>query len=322
MHLLITIDTECDNAWAKSEHLATENARFLPRFQRLCEKFGYKPSYLVSYEMAEDGFFRDFALDTVRRDACEIGSHPHPWNSPPDYELTDNDMKIQPFLIEYPERIMKEKVKYLTGLLEDRFGVKIRSHRAGRWAFNETYAKALAELGYSVDCSITPLVKLDVGPRPPAAPQAPAVDYTDFPDHAYYLDLQNISKTGKSSLLEIPMTTVSHYGKLLMRIYDHIPGGNIQRVFRLVFGRPVRWFRPHRLYHEMPQVASMKLRAGADYIMFMLHSSELMPGGSPIFRNQREIEDMYEDIGNIFTFLKACGVQGFTCRQYYEYFTK
>jgi hypothetical protein len=33
---LVTIDTECDNAWARSHTITTRNAAYLPRFQALC----------------------------------------------------------------------------------------------------------------------------------------------------------------------------------------------------------------------------------------------------------------------------------------------
>ncbi|MDR8263551.1 deacetylase, partial [Acinetobacter baumannii] len=47
---LITIDTEGDNLWQKHDSITTENARYLPRFQQLCEKYGFKPVYLTNYE--------------------------------------------------------------------------------------------------------------------------------------------------------------------------------------------------------------------------------------------------------------------------------
>lgn len=34
---LITIDTEGDNLWQNHDRITTENTRFLPRFQALCE---------------------------------------------------------------------------------------------------------------------------------------------------------------------------------------------------------------------------------------------------------------------------------------------
>ena len=55
--LILTVDTEGDNIWACPESVTTENARYMPRFQNLCEDYGYKPTYLVNYEMAIDPFF-------------------------------------------------------------------------------------------------------------------------------------------------------------------------------------------------------------------------------------------------------------------------
>ncbi len=54
--------------------------------------------------------------------------------------------------------MMREKVDYMTRLLEDTFQTKMVSHRAGRWAFDERYARLLVEYGYQVDCSVTPRV--------------------------------------------------------------------------------------------------------------------------------------------------------------------
>ena len=57
--------------------------------------------------------------------------------------------------------------------LEGRFGEKMTSHRAGRWAFDSRYARLLVEHGYLVDCSVTPIIpsKMPSGgsaPGPPA----------------------------------------------------------------------------------------------------------------------------------------------------------
>ena len=39
---------------------------------------------------------------------------------------------------------------------------------------------------------------------------------------------------------------------------------------------------------------------GWPYVEFMLHSSELMPGGSPTFRNEASIEKLYDDLEALF----------------------
>ena len=74
MKLLITIDTECDNGWDYRQEITTENARFLPRFQALCDKFGYKCTYLTTYEMAQDKFYEEFASEVLKRGVGEVGT--------------------------------------------------------------------------------------------------------------------------------------------------------------------------------------------------------------------------------------------------------
>ena len=38
---LITIDTEGDDLWSHPRNITTKNARYLPRFQKLCESYGF-----------------------------------------------------------------------------------------------------------------------------------------------------------------------------------------------------------------------------------------------------------------------------------------
>jgi hypothetical protein len=75
--LLITVDTEGDNLWAKPHRITTENSSYLARFQTLCEQFNHKPTYLTNWEMANCPIFRDFGRDVLARNAGEIGMHLH-----------------------------------------------------------------------------------------------------------------------------------------------------------------------------------------------------------------------------------------------------
>jgi hypothetical protein len=61
------------------------------------------------------------------------------------------------------------------------------------------------------------------------------------------------------------------------------------------------WLRPHggNLGEMMRILGRARLRGWA-YVMFMLHSSELMPGGSPRFRTSSSIEAMYDDMDALF----------------------
>ena len=48
----------------------------------------------------------------------------------------------------------------------------------------------------------------------------------------------------------------------------------------------------------------------------MVHSSELMPGGSPYFKNEYEIEVLYEVMNNYFHYLVECGYTGLSIGEY------
>lgn len=80
---IITIDTEGDNQWADTKEIFTTNTKGLPRFQDLCNRYGYKPVYLTNYEMACDDEFVEFGKTCMHENQCEIGMHLHAWSSPP-----------------------------------------------------------------------------------------------------------------------------------------------------------------------------------------------------------------------------------------------
>ncbi len=73
-----------------------------------------KPTYLVNWEMTESSFFVDFAKDVLDRDVGEVGMHLHAWNSPPIKALTSDDYLFQPYLLEYPEEVIRAKVATIT----------------------------------------------------------------------------------------------------------------------------------------------------------------------------------------------------------------
>lgn len=315
---LITIDTEGDNLWEHPRQITTRNALFLPRFQTLCERHGFRPVYLTNYEMAACPDFREFGRDLLRRGVGEIGMHLHAWNSPPLAPLTDDDFRYQPFLIEYPESVMRDKIAFMTDLLEDTFGVKMLSHRAGRWSFNDVYARLLIEKGYRVDCSVTPLVSWKEHRGDPR--QAGGVDFSAFPAVPFRMDLHDISKPGPSDLLEVPMTILSLEPAAVEALRRRLPPQSLPARALRRFFPPVAWLRPDGTnLGTMLRVLDRARADGRAHVEFMLHSSEFMPGGSPTFPAERHIEKLYDDLEALFA---AAGrhfagetLSGFAARQ-------
>ncbi len=266
-YFIITIDTEGDNLWEWKEGtaLGTENADFLKRFQNLCNQYQFKPTWLANWEMVNDDRFVAFAKNCLEKKQCEVGMHLHAWNTPPFYELPREERSGLSYLIEYPEDVMREKIITMTNLIENRFGKKPVTHRAGRWGMNDTYFKLLHEQGYIADCSVTPYVdwRTSIGQTP------------GFAGPDYSKETSEISF--RQGVTEIPVT--------ILRTEKN----------------GVLWLRPNRRnLKEMLYVIEKNYESEHDYLMFMLHSSELMPGGSPTFKTEGGIERLYEHLEVIF----------------------
>jgi hypothetical protein len=300
---LVTVDAEEDDGWAAMPSTTTRNAAFLPRFQRLCESFGLRPTYLTNYPMATSDEFIDFGRDLVARGAGEIGMHLHAWNTPPIVPITDNDARHHTYLIDYCLPVMRQKIVRMTACLADTFGIPILSHRAGRWAFDSRYAGLLLEEGYRIDCSVTPYMNWR---RHPGAPSGQGgTDYTKYPELPYFLDAQDPSRVGSNGLLELPVTILPSW-----TTKDRSRGARLAGAIAAWLGQrpssPFLWLRPNgRNRDEMIDLVERVRQEGRPYAQFMIHSSELMPGGSPYFRRADDIERLYEDLDALFTFVRG-----------------
>jgi len=293
---LITIDTEGDNLWGRPARIETRNAAFLPRFQALCEEFGFKPTWLVNHEMAMDPDFVRFGLEACGRGAAEIGMHLHAWNSPPLIPASANDFLYQPFLVDYPAEVIEAKISAVTDLLRDRFGPSVLSHRAGRWALDSTYAKLLAKYGYRVDCSVTPHVSWVETKSVPGGPGG--TDYRRFPSEPYVMDLDHIDRAGNSPILELPVSIMPSVLSRLAPALYRIPGA---RRWAWKFRPELLWLYPDgRNGAHMLELVKKCLDDRRPYLEFVLHSSELMPGGSPSFPDEASIESLYRDLRVLF----------------------
>jgi hypothetical protein len=291
-YFLITVDTEGDNLWEYrlGNPITTENARYLPRFQNLCNNYGYKPVYLTNYEMVRDDFFVKFVLKELSDSNCEIGLHLHAWNSPPYYELSPGDNNYGlPYLIEYPRAVMNEKTDFLLTHLRNIFNTGIVSHRAGRWAMNRDYFDILAEHGIEIDCSITPHISWEN--KPGFSFGSKGSDYTTCPENPF------ITKTSSGNILEMPVTI--RRLRILPRTLRIRP--LFSGIKEFITRKPV-WLRPNgNNLQDLLSLIKVIQRSDSDYLMFMIHSSELMPGGSPTFKTEASIEKLYQDLKIIFT---------------------
>jgi len=287
---IITVDTEPDDLWRGDGSVTCRNADFLPRFQALCERYSFKPVYLTDYDMSRDPTFVAFAKDAVKRETAEIGMHLHAWLTPP-FDAIDEAKGLKRYLVEYDDALMAAKIDTVTQSIRDNFGVSPVSHRAGRWAFDHRYLWTLEVCGYLVDCSVTPGVS--VKKSSPESAYVP-VGYEGFPEAPYFMSREDVRLPGTSGMLQVPMTIRRDGGQVAKLLSRFAP-----RVARRLF--PTEWLRPTgNNLGAMRALVRDSVKKGEHYLEFMIHSSELMPGGSPYFPDEGSIERLYADLDVLF----------------------
>jgi hypothetical protein len=320
MKLIVTVDTEADNQWAYDGRISLENLRCLPRFQALCEMHGFVPTYLLACEVLEDRAFVGHLRQWRKGGRAEIGAHLQPWTTPPYMAEEERDRAMQAFPSELPASWFERKLSNLTGRIGDATGESPRSFRAARWGLNGSMVRTLAENGYVVDCSVTPKISWKVQRGMHGGPGGP--DYRRAPLEPFELSTKDVCRPGRSGLLEVPVTVIytgawiRERGRL-SSWFTRLPEGPVRRVLdRLVFGR--KWLRIARgsRVTDWEKIHDAAVRNGLDVLEFMIHSSELLAGGSPLSRNADDAAFVYESLEEMFRCLKVRGTTGCTLSQY------
>ncbi len=322
VRVVITIDTEADDQWSPGVRLSTDNLAFLPRFQALCERFGFPPTYLCTYEVVRSVAFDRVLAPAQEAGRAEVGAHLHPWSNPPfaGMSLDRADAPVRPYPSELPIELFEAKLASLTESIAQRTGRPPTSYRAGRWGFEASHAAVLERMGYAVDCSVTPLVSW--ADHPGVTRGGP--DFTAASPMPYMLDDRDACRPGDSRVLEVPVTILRT--DWLARRSVRARGRRAwerSRVLR-VAGRKLlglhgpQWFRPrpHTAAADLIRVYETARRRGLPLVEMMFHSSELMPGGSPFWPDDAAVEHLYAQLEGVFAHCAADGARGVTLRDF------
>jgi hypothetical protein len=320
MKFIITIDTESGNQWGKDEDLNNNNLRFLPRFQALCEKYNFFPTYLVTYEVAIDNYAISLLGKWQKQGKAEIGAHLHPWTNPPYTKSQREKYHI------YPSELTKEefhlKLFTLTEVIAKNFSQRPTSYRAGRWGFDNKQIGSLVELGYIVDCSVTPKIswQRDLGnPKGQGGP-----DFRLAPVAPYSISKDNIIIPGQSDLLEAPVTILftgpfKKENSFLARKFLAMEEGLLKNILNRLFFRQ-KWLRifPNSQEKDWQKIFLTAGLLNLPMLEFMVHSSELMPGGTPYFKTKEEVERLYFQLEKMFEYFKSQGIEGCALSEFAE----
>ncbi|MGQ0720422.1 MAG: hypothetical protein ACT4PE_02485 [Candidatus Eiseniibacteriota bacterium] len=287
LSLLVTVDTEGDDEWVFRRQPSSENVAHLGPFEDALSRVGARATYLVTHSVASDPRSAEILRRYRDSRGAEIGAHCHAWNTPPVAEPEG----AQLFLNELPEDAQRRKLANLTETIVERVGSRPVSFRGGRFGANAATMRCLSDLGYEVDSSVTPGVSWRRTAGLPGGEGGP--DYREATMHTYTQDPGDPCRAGAGPLFEIPVTVVR--SRPLPRAAERFLAGYGPASFasavagKLGLGRMI-WFYPaFQTADEMVQAADLVAERGGDVLNMMLHSSELMPGGSPYFKTAGDV---------------------------------
>jgi hypothetical protein len=309
MRLAVTIDTEADAQWDAGVPVTTRNASYWAPFQELCERHGVTPTYLVASEIVADEQARGLLREWSARGAAEIGAHLHPWTTPPFANspgLRYNDLQ-HIFPCQLPDDLLREKTRVLTQQITSAFGARPSCYRAGRFGLDTRGAAILADEGYTVDSSVSPLWSWH---------GYPGLNGAGGPDFRKHLPRPfRIAGTGGRGLIEIPVTILPTYKPLrrmplLLEAYRSLPVRAVRKLLlsRWLLPQPM-WLTPDPRYSsdDLASVWSCAAGLGLDTAVMMFHSSELMPGGSPFRPDAQSVRDLLDCLDAFFGFVRRHG---------------
>jgi hypothetical protein len=306
--LMVTVDTEEDQwgAYDQKEYSA-KNVEHIPEFQDLCDSYGVRPVYLISYPVARDGRACRILGEMHKSGNCEIGAHCHPWNNPP---LQEDCTFYNSMLCNLPTELQLMKLTELQDAIERGLKVKPVSFRAGRWGFNSAVAGHLESMGYLVDTSVTPYVSWEEYSGP---------DFRKMPDQPYRLAryAPSFSRNHESSqarLVEIPVTIgfkQSNYAiaSRLHKVFSRNPLNRAKLIgllYRLRILNRV-WLSPELSdSEEMLWLIRSCIKRRYRFLNMMFHSPSLAGEGGHFGVSQ---EELLRRIEEVFKFCKTIGVR-------------
>ncbi|MGH7437216.1 MAG: hypothetical protein ACRENE_16190 [Polyangiaceae bacterium] len=195
--LCVSVDCECDKgpAWKTQRPLRFTGVHggIAGRIHPLLSKYGGKPTYLLSPEVVRDPGCVE-ALASLRD--CELGTHLHGEMAEPGAFAPEVTLDVQR---EYPPEIERAKMASLTESFRVAFGRAPASFRAGRFGIGPGTISILEQLGYAVDSSVTPGVDWSRVSR--------GLTFAGAPRQPYHPDPADPATPGRSSVLEVPVTT-------------------------------------------------------------------------------------------------------------------
>ncbi|MCU0703594.1 MAG: hypothetical protein MUF18_06420 [Fimbriiglobus sp.] len=279
----VTVDTEEEWDWASgypTGPATVTNIARLPDFQALCERHGAAVVYFVNHAVLADPTATQVIQELAARPNVEIGLHIHPWNTPP-LASTPSVPVRESFLHNLPWEVAKAKLDATLAAFTAA-GLSPTSFRGGRYSTSPQIQHHLRERGVLADASVLPFTTwVDEG----------APDFRDRDP----LPVRRLTPAG--AMWEVPLTF--GYTRRPFRKWHGLltaAGKGVWKPLRAVgildrLGVVRKaWLNLENPAYPNPAAFVPVVAAeGLPFTCFTLHSSSLLPGGSPYCRTATDV---------------------------------
>lgn len=310
MSLAITIDVEEDNWSNYDSDPVLSNIAKLSELQKLFDKYHVKPTYLITYPVAIDMKSVSLLRKIMEDGRCEIGTHVHPWNTPPFEE--EKSVK-NTMLFNLKRDLQYKKIESVHEKIRGNFGVEPVTFRAGRWGFDQAVAENMFKFGYKVDCSVSPYMNWESYHGPDFSNWSPGIQriYLGNQAHDHYL-------------LEIPATVgfLQPNYKLCNKMFNTISNSKLKH-FRMIGVLDKLkmlnkvWLSPETSDGmEMIKLANSMKREGYVFLNMFFHSSSLKAGLTPFTKSVEDEKIIMKRIEEFLEKMAINNVKSITLREY------
>lgn len=282
--LIVVVDTEEEFSWERPFDRANVDTTSIAdqpiMHERVYDRLGIVPTYMCDWPVATAVSAVRTLRSLMEEGRCEIGTHLHPWVSPPHMEQVS---VFNSYAGNLPRELEYEKLHRLTNAIADSFGRAPQAFKAGRYGLGPYTAESIASLGYAIDASVVPYTSFtnDGGP-----------DFRGYDEHPFWF------QAAGRELLEVPVTT-GYTGWLRAagpQLYDLMQ----QPLARSVRANGIlarsRALERIRLSPETASGAEMRrltatlFRGGCEVFSLTYHSPSMAVGHTPYVRSKAELE--------------------------------
>ncbi len=282
--LVVVIDTEEEFDWTKPFDRASVGTSSIAgqplMHERVYDRLGIVPTYVIDWPVATTPASVAVLRGLMEAGRCEIGTHLHPWVSPPHDEEVST---FHSYAGNLPRQLEYDKLRQLTDAITRSFGRAPTTFKAGRYGLGAHTAESIADLGYQIDASVVPYTAFtdDGGP-----------DFRAYDEHPYTFE------AGGRRLLELP-NTAGYTGWLRAQgpaLYElaqqgwarklHM-GGILSRSGAL---ERIRLSPEAANGAELRRLSSALRGAGCEVFSLTYHSPSMVPGHTPYVRTDADLQ--------------------------------